>query len=162
MAQNNKIWVGPGVLRASSDFKGERKVMPGHEIPKGFVSADRIKQLEDRGKVCSESAYTRSQAASGVVPVIDAAGKIKGLEAEVKGLEKANKALTEDAGLSADGAEKIKELEASVEGLEKANLALTEGVALSAEEADNKIGELEAEIVELKKALKKDTKKGDK
>lgn len=168
MAQNDKIWVGPGVLRAVPSFKGEKVVLPGHAIPKGFVSSDRIKQLEKRDKVCSESAYTKSQAASGVVPVANAAGKIKGLEAEVKQLEKANKELTEGAGLSVDGAEKIKELEANVEGLEKANVALTEGAALSAEEADNKIegfeiriGEFEAEIVELNKALK-DTKKGDK
>ena len=155
MAKTNKIWVGPGVLRASSDFKGERKVLPGHEIPKGFVSSERLKQLEDRGKVCSESAYTRQQAAAGVVPVANAAGKINQLEADVKQLEKANKDLTEGAGLSADGAEKIKELEANVERLEKANVALTEGAALSAEEADNKIEELE-------KALKEATKKGDK
>ena len=176
MAKTNKIWVGPGVLRASSDFKGERKVLPGHEIPKGFVSSERLKQLEDRGKVCSESAYTKSQAASGVVPVINAAGKIKGLEAEVKTLEKANKELTEGAGLSVDAAEKIKGLEVNVETLEKANKTLIEGVALSAEEADNKIKELEktigqfegtdkaqkTEIESLKAALKDATKKGDK
>lgn len=169
MAQNDKIWVGPGVLRAVPGFKGEKVVLPGHVIPKGFVSSDRIKQLEKRDKICSESAYTRSQAASGVVPVIDAAGKIKGLEADVKQLEKANKELTDGAGFSVDGAKKIKQLEANVEGLEKANVALTEGVALSAEEADDKIegfetriGELEAEIVELNKALKEATKKGDK
>lgn len=167
MAQNDKIWVGPGVLRAVPGFKGEKTVLPGHVIPKSFVSADRIKQLEKRGKICSESAYTRSQAASGVVPVIDAAGKIKGLEINVKQLEKTNKELTEAVAASTDNAAavRIEGLEADVEGLEKANVALTEGAALSAEEADNKIedfetriGELEAEIVE----LKKDTKKGNK
>ena len=122
MAQNNKIWVGPGVLRASSDFKGERKVLPGHEIPKGFVSADRIKQLEKRNKICSESAYAKSQAASGVVPVIDAAGKIKVLEADVKQLEKANKELTGAVAASKDNAAaiKIEGLEKTIEGLEKA------------------------------------------
>lgn len=67
---NNKIWVGPGVLRAAPDFKGEKVVLPGHEIPKGFVSSDRIKQLEKRGKICSESAYTKRQAASGVYSTI--------------------------------------------------------------------------------------------
>ena len=122
MAQNDKIWVGPGVLRAASDFKGERKVLPGHAIPKGFVSADRIKQLEKRNKICSESAYTKSQAASGVVPVIDAAGKIKALETNVKQLEKANKELTEAVAASKGNAAalKIEELEKTIEGLEKA------------------------------------------
>ncbi len=122
MAKTNKIWVGPGVLRASSDFKGERKVMPGHEIPKGFVSSERLNQLEKRGKICSESAYTKSQAASGVVPVIDAAGKIKALEANIKQLEKANKELTEAVAASTNeaAAVKIEELEKTIEGLEEA------------------------------------------
>lgn len=171
MAKTNKIWIGPGVLRASSDFKGERKVLPGHEIPKGFVSSERLKQLEDRGKVCSESAYTKSQAASGVVPVIDAAGKIKALEVNVKIFEDAGKKLAEEnkkltealaASTSDAAAIKIEELEANVEGLEKANTALTEGVALSAEEADNKIKALEGEVIGLKEALKEATKKGSK
>jgi hypothetical protein len=122
MAQNNKIWVGPGVLRAVPDFKGEKVVLPGHEIPKGFVSSDRIKQLEGRGKICSESAYTKSQAASGVVPVIDAAGKIKALEINVKQLESTNKELTDAVAASTDNAAavKIEELEKTIEGLEVA------------------------------------------
>ena len=152
MAQNSKIWIGPGVLRAVSDFKGERKVMPGHEIPKGFVSSDRMKQLEKRGKICSESAYTRLQAASGVVPVADAAGKIKGLEAEVKALEKANQELTEGAGLSVETADKIKEFEAKIKVLESLNEELIDS---------NKA--LEVEVEDLKKAAKKaGTDKGDK
>ncbi len=132
MAQNDKIWVGPGVLRAVPGFKGEKTVLPGHAIPKGFVSADRIKQLEKRDKICSESAYTKSQAASGVVPVIDAAGKIKGLEVEIKNLEKANKELTETVAASKN-----------------------EAAALKIEELEKTIGELE-------KALKEAIKKGDK
>ena len=162
MAQNSKIWVGPGVLRAVPGFKGEKVVQPGHEIPKGFVSSDRIKQLEKRGKICNESAFTKQQAAAGVVPVANAANKIKQLEADVTQLEKTNKELTEGAGLSVDTAGKIEGLEAQVEGLEKANVALTEGAALSAEEADNKVKALEGEVVDLKKALKDATKKGDK
>lgn len=157
MAQNNKIWIGPGVLRAASDFKGERKVMPGHEIPKGFVSSDRIKQLEKRGKICSESAYTKRQAASGVVPVADAAGKIKGLEAEVKTLEKANKELTEGSGLSVD-ADKIKDFETKISELEDINKVFEEEVAKL--EESNKA--LETEVEGLKKALGKASKKGDK
>ena len=144
MAQNSKIWIGPGVLRAASDFKGERKVMPGHEIPKGFVSGDRIKQLEKRGKICSESAYTQRQAASGVVPVADAAGKIKSLEAEVKALEKANKELTEGAGSSVETADKIKDLEAKISELEGMNKVFEEEVAA-----------LETEVTSLKEASKK-------
>ena len=132
MAQNDKIWVGPGVLRAVPGFKGEKVVLPGHAIPKGFVSADRIKQLEKRDKICSESAYTKSQAASGVVPVIDAAGKIKALESNVKQLEKANKELTEAVAASKDEAAAVK------------------------------IEELEETIGQLEKALKEATKKGDK
>ena len=162
MAKDSKIWIGPGVLRAVPGFKGEKVVQPGHEIPKGFVSSDRIKQLEKRGKICSESAFTKQQAAAGVVPVADAAGKIKALETEVKGLEKANKELTEGAGLSAGIAEKIEGLEGTIEGLESANKALTEGVAISAEEADNKIKSLEAEVIDLKEALREATKKGSK
>ena len=179
MAQNSKIWVGPGSLRAVSDFKGKKIVLPGDEIPKGFVSNDRIKQLEKLNKICSESAFTKRQAASGVVPVADAAVIIRSLESEVKVLEKENKELTEGAGISADVAKKI-------EGLENANKALTEGVALSSEEADNKIKDFEAKIGELEDinqafeeevsvleegkktleaeivSLKKATKKGDK
>jgi seryl-tRNA synthetase len=104
------------------DFKGEKVVLPGHEIPKGFVSSDRIKQLEGRGKICSESAYTKSQAASGVVPVIDAAGKIKALEINVKQLESTNKELTDAVAASTDNAAavKIEELEKTIEGLEVA------------------------------------------
>ena len=151
MAQNSKIWIGPGVLRAASDFKGERKVMPGHEIPKGFVSGDRIKQLEKRGKICSESAYTQRQAASGVVPVADAAGKIKGLEAEVRALEKANKELTEGAGLSVEAADKIKDLEVKIGDLEGINKAFEEEVTVL--EEDKKA--LEAEVTSLKDASKK-------
>ena len=117
MAQNSKIWIGPGVLRGASDFKGERKVMPGHEIPKGFVSSDRIKQLEKRDKICSESAYTKRQAASGVVPVADAAGKIKALEVEIKELE-----LVAVSG--EELADKIKDLEATIGQLEGVNKEL--------------------------------------
>ena len=151
MAQNDKIWVGPGVLRAVPGFKGEKVVLPGHAIPKGFVSADRIKQLEKRGKICSESAYTRRQAASGVVPVADAAGKIKGLEAEVKALEKANKELTEGAGSSVETADKINDLEAKIDELEGMNKAFEEEV--TALEEDKKA--LEAEVTSLKEASKK-------
>ena len=122
MAQSDKIWVGPGVLRAVPGFKGEKVVQPGHAIPKGFVSADRIKQLEKREKICSESAYTKSQAASGVVPVINAAGKIKALEVNVKQLETTNKELTKALATSTNeaAAVKIKELEEKVDQLEKA------------------------------------------
>ncbi len=151
MAQNSKIWVGPGVLRAASDFKGERKVLPGHEIPKGFVSSDRIKQLEKRGKICSESAYTKRQAASGVVPVAGAAEKIKGLEAEVKVLEKANKELTEGAGLSGDVDDKIKDFETKIDELEGMNKAFEEEVTSLEEDKKN----LEAEVISLKEASKK-------
>ena len=151
MTQNSKIWVGPGVLRAASDFKGERKVLPGHEIPKGFVSSDRIKQLEKRGKICSESAYTKRQAASGMVPVAGAAEKIKGLEVEVKVLEKANKELTEGAGLSGDVADKIKDFEAKIDELEGMNKAFEEEIIVL--EEDKKA--LEAEVVSLKEASKK-------
>ena len=151
MTQNSKIWVGPGVLRAASDFKGERKVMPGHEIPKGFVSSDRIKQLEKRGKICSESAYTKRQAASGVVPVAGAAEKIKGLEAEVKVLEKANKELIEGAGLSGDAADMIKDFETKIDELEGMNKAFEEEVTALEEDKKN----LEAEVISLKEASKK-------
>ena len=132
MAQNDKIWVGPGTLRAVPGFKGEKVVQPGHVIPKGFVSSDRIKQLEKRDKICSESAYTKSQAASGVVPVIDAAGKIKALEVNVKQLEDANKELTDAAGALTNNA-----------------------AAIKIEELEEKIGQLQA-------ALKDAIKKGDK
>jgi len=121
MAQNSRIWVGPGSLRAGSDFKGEKVVLPGHEIPKGFVSSDRIKQLEKRGKICSESAFTKQQAAAGVVPVADAAGKIKALEAEIKELELV-------AASGEELADKIKELEATVQLLEGANEELEDQV----------------------------------
>lgn len=121
MAQNSKIWIGPGVLRAVPDFKGEKTVLPGHEIPKGFVSNDRIKQLEKRGKICSESAYTKRQAASGVVPVADAAGKIKGLEAEIKELELV-------AASGEELAAKIKELEATIQLLEGTNEELEDQI----------------------------------
>ena len=121
MAQNSKIWVGPGSLRAGSDFKGEKVVLPGHEIPKGFVSSDRMKQLEKRGKICSESAFIKQQAASGVVPVANAAGKIKELEAEIKELE-----LVAVSG--EELADKIKELEAAVSLLEGVNEELEDQV----------------------------------
>ena len=121
MAQNGKIWVGPGSLRAGSDFKGEKVVRPGHEIPKGFVSSDRIKQLEKRGKICSESAFTKRQAAAGVVPVADAAGKIKALEAEVKELELV-------AASGEELTDKIKELEATVSLLEGVNEELEDQI----------------------------------
>jgi chromosome segregation ATPase len=151
MAQNSKIWIGPGVLRAVPDFKGEKVVQPGHEIPKGFVSSDRIKQLEKRGKICSESAFTKQQAAAGVVPVANAAGKIKTLEAEVKELEKANKELTEGAGLSVDAADKIKDFEAKIGELEGMNKAFEEEVTSLEEDKKN----LEAEVTSLKDASKK-------
>ena len=121
MAQNDKIWVGPGVLRAVPGFKGEKVVLPGHVIPKGFVSSDRIKQLEKRDKICSESAYTKSQSASGVVPVADAAGKIKALEAEIKDLELV-------AASGEELTDKIKELEETVSLLEGVNKELEDQV----------------------------------
>jgi len=153
MAQNSKIWVGPGSLRAGSDFKGERVVLPGHEIPKGFVSSDRMKQLEKRNKICSESAFTKQQAAAGVVPMANAAGKIKALETEVKELEKANKELTEGAGLSVD-ADKIKDFETKICELEDINRAFEEEVAVLEESKKN----LEAEVANLKDASKKGVK----
>ena len=79
--------------------------------------------------------------------------------------------MTAAAGASINNAAaiKIEELEGTIEGLESANKVLTEGVEISAEEADNKIegfetriGELEAEVVDLNKALKDAKAKGGK
>lgn len=90
------IWKGPGVLRSGPDFKGKESLLPGNEVPKGFVSSKRVKQLKKAGKIVDSAAYTSSMAAAGQVPVENAAGKIKQLTADNKVLTDDNEALGTD------------------------------------------------------------------
>ena len=90
------IWKGPGVLRPGPDTKIKDSLFPGNEVPKGFVSSQRVKQLKKAKKIVDSSAYTSAMAAAGHAPVENAAGKIKALESENKTLKADNETLGTD------------------------------------------------------------------
>ena len=139
MAKANLIWVGPGVLNPTERGKDKKPLMPGDSIPDGFVSRDRVEGLKKKGKIVSQSAYAKGQAAAGVKPGEDT-GKVAELTSANKELTQANKELQakiEDLGDTT-------ELTAANEELTKAN------------------GELTAANEELTKANKELAKKGDK
>lgn len=168
MSDKKKIWIGPGVLRPGPDSKRKKVVEPGEEVEKGVVTSDRIKQLEKAGKIVTSADYTRNLAAAGVAPVENAAGKIKALESDIKGLQEENKTLKGGDGGLADANQVLadvneacrkenKELQATNESLEaslkqfqKTNEDLVSG-SVELQEANEA---LKVEVENLKKVKK--------
>ena len=107
MSTNENIWLGPGVLRRGPSSRAKKPVMPGEDIPKGFIDSNRLEQLKKSGKIVTSSQYAKSQAAGGKAPVENAAIKISGLESEIKRLTAENEQLEADKEtLSSDSAAK--------------------------------------------------------
>ena len=93
MSKAKLIWVGPGVLNPAERGKDKKPLMPGDSIPDGFVTRERVEGLKKKGRIASESAYAKSQAAAGIKPGEDA-GKLKELTKANEELTKANEELT--------------------------------------------------------------------
>ena len=88
----SRIWKGPGVLSAKK--KGDKSLRPGDEVPKGFISSDRCRQFEAKGKIVDSSAYSSKKIKSGAA-VSDSATQIRALGDANKELTDANKELTD-------------------------------------------------------------------
>ena len=99
MSKAKLIWVGPGVLNPAERGKDKKPLMPGDSIPDGFVTRERVEGLKKKGRIASESAYAKSQAAAGIKPGEDA-GKLKELtKVETPGKRKVH-VVTEFLGIS--------------------------------------------------------------
>lgn len=110
-----KIWLGPGVLRPGPDaevkHKKDKPLTAGDEIPKGYVSSERLKQLVVGGYACTGSDYAKHRAAGGAGNAGNAAEQIGQMKALLAEQTEANKAL--EKALAAATA-KIEELEAAL------------------------------------------------